>query len=305
MIHWALAIICAICATTAAGQDLRFPSNATVTREITRASDSYAMPVGPWVDGALPIETADGQLKQQAWTITATGLTTLQLIQPLRAQLLNAGFEIIYECRDQNCGGFDFRFQTEVLPPPEMQVDLGNFRYFAARKDDGAELISVIASRSARSGFVQVTRIGPSDVTANAPPFHETTPMAQPSDLSKSLVQNGHVVLNGLYFETGSSKLGRGRYDTLQALADFLTTNPDLKIALVGHTDSSGSLDSNITLSIQRAKSVLEKLVSNYNVNRAQLKAQGMGYLDPIASNQTQIGRAKNRRVEVIITITN
>ena len=305
MIHWALAIICTICATTAAGQDLKFPSNAIVTREITRALDSYAMPVGPWVDGALPVETADGQLKQQAWTITATGLTTLQLIQPLRDQLHNDGFEIIYECRDQNCGGFDFRFQTEVLPPPEMQVNLGNFRYFAARKNDGAELISVIASRSARAGFVQVTRIGSTDITEDVPPLHESTSNAQLSDLSKSLVQNGHVVLNGLYFETGSSRLGRVRYDTLQALADFLTTRPDLKIALVGHTDSSGSLDSNITLSIQRAKSVLDKLVSDYNVNRAQLKAQGMGYLDPIASNQTQVGREKNRRVEVIITATN
>ena len=305
MIHWALAIICTICATTAAGQDLKFPSNAIVTREITRALDSYAMPVGPWVDGALPVETADGQLKQQAWTITATGLTTLQLIQPLRAQLHNDGFKIIYECRDQICGGFDFRFQTEVLPPPEMQVDLGNFRYFAARKDDGAELISVIASRSARAGFVQVTRIGSTDVTVDAPPLRESTQTAQLSDLSKSLVQNGHVVLNELYFETGSSRLGRVQYDTLQALADFLTTSPDLKIAIVGHTDSSGSLDSNITLSIQRAKSVLDKLVIDYNVNSAQLKAQGMGYLDPIASNQTQVGREKNRRVEVIITATN
>ena len=305
MTHWALAIICTICATTAVGQDLRFPSNATVTREITRALDSYAMPVGPWVDGALPVETADGQLKQQAWTITATGLTTLQLIQPLRAQLHNDGFKIIYECRDQICGGFDFRFQTEVLPPPEMQVDLGNFRYFAARKDDGAELISVIASRSARAGFVQVTRIGSTDVTVDAPPLRESTQTAQLSDLSKSLVQNGHVVLNELYFETGSSRLGRVQYDTLQALADFLTTSPDLKIAIVGHTDSSGSLDSNITLSIQRAKSVLDKLVIDYNVNSAQLKAQGMGYLDPIASNQTQVGREKNRRVEVIITATN
>ena len=186
-----------------------------------------------------------------------------------------------------------------------MQVDLGDFRYFAARKDDGAELISVIASRSARSGFMQVTLIGPTNVTADAPSLHDNTQMARPSNLSKRLLYNGHVVLNRLYFETEPSKLGRGRYDTLQALANFLTTNPDLKMAFVSHTDSSGSLDSNIKLSIKRTKSVLERLVSNYNVNRAQLKAQGMGYLDLIASNQTQVGHAKNRLLEVIITATN
>ncbi len=308
MIRWGLAIVCAISATSAVGQNLSFPSNATVTREITRAVDSYAMPIGPWSDGVLPDETAEGQFTQQAWTITATGLTTLQLIRPLRDQLRNDGFDIVYECRDQDCGGFDFRFQTDVLPPPEMQVNLGDFRYLAARKADGTELVSILVSRSARAGFVQVTRVGPTTTTvasADAEPLRsEATPLPT-SDFGEALTQTGRAVLFGLEFETGSSQLGARSFDTLQALADFLAAQPDLQVALVGHTDSSGSLDGNIALSKRRARSVLERLVSDYGVSRSQLDAHGMGYLAPVASNLTQDGRTANRRVEVIITTTN
>lgn len=308
MIRTGLAIVCAILGTSALGQNLSFPSNATVTREITRAVDSYAMPIGPWSDGVLPDETAEGQFSQQAWTITATGLTTLQLIRPLRDQLRNDGFDVVYECRDQDCGGFDFRFQTDVLPPPEMQVNLGDFRYLAARKADGAELISILASRSARAGFVQVTRVGPTTVTvasADAEPLRGDATTVQTNNFGEGLTQTGRAVLYGLEFETGSSKLGAGPVDTLRALADFLAAQPDLQVALVGHTDSSGSLDGNIALSKRRARSVLERLAADYGVSRSQLDAQGMGYLAPIASNLTQDGRTANRRVEVIITRSN
>ncbi|MFT5065888.1 MAG: OOP family OmpA-OmpF porin [Yoonia sp.] len=308
MIRWGLAFCCAAWATDATGQNLSFPSNATVTREVTRALDSYAMPIGPWSDGVLPQQTVEGQFTQQAWTIAATGLTTLQLIRPLRDQLRNDGFDVVYECRDQDCGGFDFRFQTDVLPPPEMQVNLVDFRYLAARKAEGSELISVLASRSARAGFVQITRVGPTTTvvaTANAAPLGELDEIVPTGDLGANLAQTGRAVLSGLEFQTGSSKLGAGPFDTLQALADFLAAQPDMQVALVGHTDATGALDGNIALSKRRARSVLERLASNYGVSRSQLDAQGMGYLAPIASNLTQDGRTTNRRVEVIITTTN
>jgi OOP family OmpA-OmpF porin len=266
------------------------------------------MPIGPWSDGVLPQQTVEGQFTQQAWTIAATGLTTLQLIRPLRDQLRNDGFDVVYECRDQDCGGFDFRFQTDVLPPPEMQVNLVDFRYLAARKAEGSELISVLASRSARAGFVQITRVGPTTTvvaTANAAPLGELDEIVPTGDLGANLAQTGRAVLSGLEFQTGSSKLGAGPFDTLQALADFLAAQPDMQVALVGHTDATGALDGNIALSKRRARSVLERLASNYGVSRSQLDAQGMGYLAPIASNLTQDGRTTNRRVEVIITTTN
>ena len=296
-------------ASVTASQTLNFPSNATLLRETSSAVDSYAMPIGPWVSGGLPVKTEEGHLTQQAWRISATGLTSLQLVRPVREQLRNDGFEILFECKDQVCGGFDFRFSTPVLPPPDMQVNLGDFRYLAASRDtdQGAEIISIIASRSANAGFVQVTRVGAALETvseATAGTLRASPSSVPPTDFAASLSETGHAILSGLTFETGSSQLADGSFDALQALADYLAAQPDLSVALVGHTDASGSLDGNIALSKLRAGSVLERLVSDYGVARRQLDAQGMGYLSPIASNQTQEGRDANRRVEVIVTST-
>lgn len=306
---FAASLLAVIWATGAASQTLNFPSNAVLLRETNSGVDSYAMPIGPWTTDGLPVKTEEGHLTQQAWRIGATGLTSLQLIRPVREQLRNDGFEILFECKDQACGGFDFRFATPILPPPDMQVNLGDFRYLAANREteNGSESISIIASRSANAGFVQVTRVGAAAEKvsqATAGTLRASTTNIPATDFAERLSQAGHATLSGLTFETGSSQLAGGAFDALQALADYLATQPDLTVALVGHTDASGSLEGNIALSKRRAASVLERLVSDYGVARRQLDAQGMGYLSPIASNQTQEGRDANRRVEVIVTST-
>ena len=228
----------------------------------------------------------------------------MQLLRPLREQLRNDGYEITFACETDVCGGFDFRFAMDVIHPPAMQVNLGDFRFLAATKDDTA--ISLIVSRTDDAGFVQVTRIGASDAevaTAAAPAVRAIGVVADET-LATALADTGRFVLHGLAFETGSSQLGEGPFETLQDLADHLAAHPDLTVALVGHTDASGSLDGNIALSKRRAGSVLERLVTDYDVDRQQLEAQGNGYLSPIANNATETGREANRRVEVIITST-
>ena len=79
-----------------------------------------------------------------------------------------------------------------------------------------------------------------------------------------------------------------------------MLANPVAKIAIVGHTDSVGSLDGNTALSRRRAESVLERLKSIYAIDPDRMEANGVGYLAPIASNLTEEGRQANRRVEVI-----
>jgi OOP family OmpA-OmpF porin len=74
-----------------------------------------------------------------------------------------------------------------------------------------------------------------------------------------------------------------------------------LRVALVGHTDATGSLDANIALSRKRAASVKDRLVRAYGIAVSRLDAEGMGYLAPIASNLTQAGRDANRRVEAVL----
>ena len=95
--------------------------------------------------------------------------------------------------------------------------------------------------------------------------------------------------------------LGEGPFPSLDQLASFLNSRPSVRIALVGHTDSVGSLDGNIALSRKRAQSVRRRLVDKFKIDPSRLEAQGMGYLAPVASNLAEAGRDANRRVEAIL----
>ncbi len=289
---------------------LDLPANANLEADVTETPGIYEMPIGPWREDGMPILSEEGTLHQQAWRIDGAGLTTAQILLPLRAQLTEAGFDILFECQTEGCGGFDFRFATRVMNAPDMHVDLGDFRYLAAERDNdsGTELVSLLISRSAQAGHVQLTRVGPLTDTrdmASATGAALSSTAATPQEgLVAELERTGRAVLSDLTFETGSAQLGSGTFASLETLSDYLAANPERRVALVGHTDSVGALEGNIALSRRRAGSVLERLVSDYAVPRRQLEAEGMGYLAPIASNLTDAGREANRRVEVIMLST-
>lgn len=298
--------LCALCSAGAAhAAQLTLPSNAVLTAEVESAIDSYALPIGPWNEGALPTRTFEGPVLQQAWRIGGTGLTTLQLLRPLRDQLEPQGYEVVFDCESDGCGGFDFRFETPVVAEPDMHVDLGDFRFLSMVKED--EAISLLVSKSSAAGFLQIIRAGqagPSvSVETKAAPLRSPD-IESDGDLAQTLISQGRVVLDDLVFETGSTVLDNGDFASLQALADLMADQEDLTIALVGHTDSTGSLDINIDISRKRAASVRERLATAYEVPRARMEADGMGYLAPIASNLTEEGREANRRVEAIVTST-
>ena len=95
--------------------------------------------------------------------------------------------------------------------------------------------------------------------------------------------------------------MGEGDFPSLASLASFLAADPDRRVVLVGHTDTVGSLERNIELSRARAASVLERMVTLHGIDRTQLSAEGVGYLAPGASNETEAGREANRRVEAVL----
>lgn len=303
-----LALMTALWPICAPGQVLDFPANATL--ELDEVTDPGALDVaiGPYVGGEVPLLTVEGVLTEQVWRIAAPGLTTLQILRRLRDQLGPAGYETVFECATEGCGGFDFRFRLAIAPPPEMHVDLGDFRYLAARDAAGADYLTLIVSRSALAGFVQLTHVGQqaqsAAIAAPTQPRLGSGPPVAIGDLGAALEAQGRVILSDLAFATGSAQLGVGPFASLDALASYLIERPERRVALVGHTDSEGSLDGNIALSRRRAGSVLERLVGEYGVPRRQLDAQGMGYLAPVAPNLTEAGREANRRVEVIIVST-
>jgi outer membrane protein OmpA-like peptidoglycan-associated protein len=312
--------------SVAAAFTLEFPGPATPTAGPTLTRDSYAMPTGAWRPEGFPTQIIDGMVERAAWQVDTPGLSSLDLMQPLRAQLIAAGFKPVFECETMVCGGFDFRFAIDVLPEPQMHVDLGDFRFLSAERKvaDDTEAVGLMVSRSANKGFVQITRalsdagpplfaatngvgeaLGP--LTGNslilaAPNQPPLLPEAETMSDQSLLMTKGAMVLKGLDFGSGAADLTEGRYESLAALAEWLKENPDKTVALVGHTDASGGLDSNLLISKRRAASVRQRLIESYGIPPAQIEAQGVGYLSPISTNQTEEGRRMNRRVEAILT---
>lgn len=288
---------------------LELPASSKPLADRQSAADTYLLPTGPFANDSLPGQTLEGAVHRQTWQVVSQGLTSLQLFSPLRDQIAAEGYTILFECGGAECGGFDFRFATEVLPAPDMHVDLTDFRFLSAAKGD-TDHLSLLVSRSANAGFIQLFHVTPSSdspavvATTAIQPKPALVTTVEQAPVHEALNQLGRAILQDLTFETGSAALGPGPFASLQSLAEFLLADPDRKIALVGHTDAVGTLENNVALSKRRAAAVLERLAGTYGIPRSQLEAEGMGYLSPVAPNQTSEGREANRRVEVILLNT-
>lgn len=108
------------------------------------------------------------------------------------------------------------------------------------------------------------------------------------------------VMAKGIGFQTGGRNLSGDIYDSLNSVAKVLGEYPDSSLRIIGHTDSVGSSESNLTLSEDRADSVSAYL-SKQGIKSGRLSTRGYGERRPIASNNTKAGRASNRRVEIQI----
>lgn len=110
----------------------------------------------------------------------------------------------------------------------------------------------------------------------------------------------GRVALYGIYFDFDKSEVKPESDPTLKEIAKLLSDNPSLNLFVVGHTDNTGDYKYNMKLSQDRAAAVVKALVSKYNVDSKRLTSAGVGPLAPFTTNDTEEGRAKNRRVELI-----
>ena len=312
-----LAILSLTTAAWAEGADpaLPLPVGAEETAALTQPRAEFALPLGSWEEGRMPVLTVTGPVSRSAWRLPEGGGDTRAQMEALRTALVSQGFGALFACATDACGGFDFRYDVDFLPEPDMHVDLSDFRYFAAVRGTGpkADYVSLLVSRAGTTGFVELTHIGPSGSAPEPPiapitgvdaPAQPVVPPAENADLASRLEADGHVILDDLSFASGSADLAVGPTPSLEVLATYLRTHPEAAIAIVGHTDTSGNLGANLALSQKRAQSVVDRLVAEHGANPAQLTAQGAGPLAPVTTNLTEEGRRKNRRVEAVVTST-
>jgi OmpA-OmpF porin, OOP family len=299
--HLTVCALVALAPALVAANELALPDGSRPLIDRDSALDSYALPVAPFKAGEVPVRSFEGRVRRQTWRIDGSTATTLQLLVPLRDQIVAEGYDLVLDCKDKLCGGFDFRFQTEVAPAPGMYVDIRDYRFVAGIRDN-TEAVGLLVSRSRTAAYIQIIRATRTYTgLAAAPSTQKPVDPADPLSLRDGLMANGHVALADLNFESGAAVLGKGPFASLAQLKRFLTDKPGYRIALVGHTDNAGPLPENISLSRRRAAAVRQRLIADYGIAPDRIEAEGMGYLAPVASNLTAAGREANRRVEVIL----
>ena len=119
-------------------------------------------------------------------------------------------------------------------------------------------------------------------------------------DMRSKLITEGKLVTHGIYFDVNSDKVKPESYGTIKGIAQVLTDNPDVKVKVVGHTDSDGDAAKNLDLSKRRAASVKTELTKNFGIDASRIETDGKGKTEAIAPNDTPGNKAQNRRVEFI-----
>lgn len=124
--------------------------------------------------------------------------------------------------------------------------------------------------------------------------------VADAAAFQSGLAQAGHVEVPGIFFDFGKADVKPESQPALKEVAKLLQANPALKVWVVGHTDNVGTADANLKLSTARAAAVTQLLTQKMSVSVARLASFGAGPFAPVASNASEEGRAKNRRVELV-----
>lgn len=119
-------------------------------------------------------------------------------------------------------------------------------------------------------------------------------------DTRSKLITEGKLVSYGIYFDVNKDVVKAESYGTLSDIAKTLKENPNVKIKIVGHTDSDGDDAKNLDLSKRRATSVKNALSTDFGIDGSRIQTDGKGESEPISPNTTTEGKAKNRRVEFI-----
>lgn len=124
--------------------------------------------------------------------------------------------------------------------------------------------------------------------------------VADAAAMSGSINNTGRVAVYGIYFDTDKAEIKAGSEKALQEIVKMLQSDPGMKLYVVGHTDNVGNFDHNVRLSKDRAASVVTALTKQYGITAWRLTPYGDGPTAPVASNDSDSGRAKNRRVELV-----
>jgi OOP family OmpA-OmpF porin len=244
-------------------------------------------------------QSLEGKLTLISYKVPAQR-TTLEVLRNYETAVKEAGFEILFACKNEECGGRNFNHA--VVPYTAYFGDAySDQRYLVARlgRTEGDVYVAVYATRGTVDGggtYNVYTRVEVIELA----PMQERMVTIDAKAMAEGLAAEGHMAIYNIYFDTAKAELKPESQPSLAEIARLLQAQPELKLLVVGHTDNVGELDYNEDLSRRRAEAVVQALTTEYGIAGVRLAATGVGMYAPVATNRTEQGRSLNRRVELV-----
>jgi OOP family OmpA-OmpF porin len=266
-------------------------AGSTVRENETLAFDAYDFVVGREANGDLRTRSVEGRVTRTLYN-NPSGRSTLEIARNYEQALRGQGLRIVHQCAGREaCGGTGNR-ASNWNDVAGMNIGVGgDFRYLAAEGEAGGRAISVAVMVNKQRNWVYVVE-GEAMQTGQAGVSADT--------LAADLADGGSARLDGIYFDTGRATLRPESRAALEQVAQLMNRDAALKLEIVGHTDAVGDDAANRRLSEERALAVRSALVVDHGVSDRRLRARGAGESEPVAPNDSEAGRALNRRVELV-----
>jgi len=237
-----------------------------------------------------------------------------------------AGGQILFTCKGDSCGGDPNRSSSggggdsslmmyflveKQLKDPSFSngacaqaENIDDQRFFAARipQSSGDAYVTVHTYKVSDQDYCRAfnDRTVALVHVLEPKPREQKMVVVKADEMARTIESTGRIALYGIFFDTDKTDLKPESTPTLTEIAQMLKADPKLAILVVGHTDKQGAYEYNIDLSRRRADAVVKSLAANHGVDAKRLRGAGVGMLAPAATNDTEEGRAKNRRVEIV-----
>ena len=307
----------------------RFADSALVFRDDV-AFDEVTFPAGKVTYTGEKLSAAKSLAKAGQRSllvyVAPAGRSPLEVLRNYQGDLKTAGFAPVYECEGDTCGAADaftgsnnFNFANTLFKDAVYSTErsaahvcaagaqITGFRY--ALMDNAAlgETVAVMTWRPLVRGYALPcpdameahTSVAVFRIQAKAMDQKMATVSA--SEMTSQLTANGKVAIYGIFFDSGKADIKPESKASLDEIGKLMKSAPALKLHVVGHTDNAGGLEGNFDLSKRRAVAVKDALSKQYGIAADRLTANGVSYLAPVSTNGTDAGRAKNRRVELVL----
>lgn len=230
-----------------------------------------------------------------------TGRSSLEVMRNYEKALKAQGFQTVFKCADQAClvGKIQDPYYFGQLIDPTNGLPTRYFdhaRYMLVRLDrpEGVVFGGVLVGEDKTSATAFLT------ILETQPMETDKIKFIDAGEMQQSIAEEGRISLYGIEFDFDKDLVRSESEPTVAEIAKLLNGQPDLKLEIVGHTDDQGTAEYNLDLSQRRAANVVAALTQEHGIAEDRLTWRGAGLTSPVAPNDAEEGRARNRRVELV-----